>query len=304
MAQKQRPALGKGIGALLGNADDVAPREPREHSVETPALGGESEVAIEAIEPNPHQPRKHFGEEALQELAESIKNLGIIQPIIVHKTGNGKYQIISGERRYRAARIAGLETVPVFVHAIDNEEKDVLIRALVENIQREDLNALEIALTYQRLMEEGDLTQETLSERIGKKRSTVANYLRLLQQPAEVQAAIRENNITFGHARAIAGLSDDINQIKLVRKTVGEGLSVRQVEELVKIITQPKEAKKQPEKPVLPEVDSALKEAMKRCFDVRIAIKRNNKGNGSITIPFENDEEMNEFLTKLNNLNG
>ncbi|MDR0582511.1 MAG: ParB/RepB/Spo0J family partition protein [Prevotellaceae bacterium] len=304
MAKNQRQALGKGIGALLGDAEPVAPREPRAHVVETPAFSGGSEIAIEAIEPNPHQPRKHFDEDALQELSASIKNLGIIQPVTVREIRNGKFQIISGERRYRAARMAGLETIPVFVRAGDDEEKDVLICALVENIQREDLNALEIAFTYQRLMEEGSLTQEELSERVGKKRSTVTNYLRLLQQPAEVQAAIRENSITMGHARAIAGIPDNKSQIKVLRKTVDEGLSVRQVEELVKKMTQPKEIKKQPEEAISAGMDSELKEAMKRCFNVTIAIKHNNKGNGSITIPFQNEEEMNGFLTKLNNFNG
>ncbi|MDR2802403.1 MAG: ParB/RepB/Spo0J family partition protein [Prevotellaceae bacterium] len=304
MAQRQRPALGRGIGALLDDAGVVTQREPKERIAEEPAFSDGSEIAIEAIEPNPHQPRKHFDDDALQELSDSIKSLGVIQPITVHKLKNGKFQIISGERRYRAARMAGLETIPVFVRTSNDDEKNVLICALVENIQREDLNALEIAVTYQRLMEEGNLTQEELSGRIGKKRSTVANYLRLLQQPAEVQAAIREGNITMGHARAIAGLAEDKDQVKVVRKTVDEGLSVRQVEELVKKLAQPKEVKKQPEEAVLPEIDSALTEAMKRCFNVRIAIKRNNKGKGSIAIPFRNDEEMNEFLAKLNNFTG
>ncbi|MDR2359348.1 MAG: ParB/RepB/Spo0J family partition protein [Prevotellaceae bacterium] len=303
MAKNQRQALGKGIGALLGDTEPVTPREQRERPVETPAFNSGPEIAIEAIEPNPHQPRKHFDEDALQELSESIKNLGIIQPVTVRETKNGKFQIISGERRYRAARMAGLETLPVFVRADGEEEKSALLAALVENIQREDLNALEIAVTYQRLMEEGNLTQEELSGRVGKKRATVANYLRLLQQPAEVQAAIRGNSITMGHARAIAGLPENKDQIKIVRKTVDEGLSVRQVEELVKKMAQPKE-KKQPEEVNLPGVDKELKEAMKRCFNVHIAIKHNNKGNGSITIPFQNDAEMNEFLAKLNNFNG
>ncbi|MDR3133305.1 MAG: ParB/RepB/Spo0J family partition protein [Prevotellaceae bacterium] len=302
MAPK-RTALGMGLGALLGDAEST-PREPKERPAGEPVFNGVSDIAMEAIEPNPHQPRKHFDEEALQELAESIKNLGIIQPVTVRELKSGKFQIISGERRYRAARMAGLETIPVFVRSGGDEEKSVLVCALVENIQREDLNALEIAVTYQRLMEEGGLTQEALSERIGKKRSTVANYLRLLQQPAEVQAAVRESYITMGHARAIAGLPEGKDQIKALRKTLDEGLSVRQVEELVKKIAQPKEIKKQPEETALPEIGRELKEAMKRCFDVEIAVKRSNKGNGSITIPFKNDEEMNEFLSKLNSLNG
>jgi ParB family chromosome partitioning protein len=298
----KRPALGKGIGALLGDAPPVAPRERKEHPAEEPASGSGLEIALEAIEPNPNQPRKHFDEEALQELAESIKTLGVIQPITVRQIDNGKFQIISGERRYRAARRAGLEAIPAFIRPAD-DNKEVLVLALVENIQREDLDALEIAFTYQRMMDEGALTQEEISGRVGKKRSTVANYLRLLQQPAEVQAAIRERQITMGHARAIAGLPEPKDQIKIVRKTVDEALSVRQVEELVQKMAQPKPEKKPVEDHALSGVDSELKEAMKRHFNVRIAIKRSGKGAGSIAIPFASEEELHGLLDKLNNFN-
>ncbi|MDR3350166.1 MAG: ParB/RepB/Spo0J family partition protein [Prevotellaceae bacterium] len=302
MAKNQRPALGKGIGALLeDSAAAVTPREPRTPPA-APAFHNGPEIAVDAIEPNPHQPRKHFDDEALRELSESIKNLGLIQPVTVRETKNGKYQIISGERRYRAARMAGLETIPVFIRSGDEEEKNTLICALVENIQREDLNPLEIAVTYQRLLDEGRLTQETLSERVGKKRSTVANYLRLLQQPAEVQAAVRANTITMGHARAIAGLRESKDQIKAVRKTIDEGLSVRQVENLVKKLTQPETANTPQTPPPPPETDSAIKEAMQRCFNLHVTIKHSDAG-PSITIPFKNGEEMDAFLIKLNNLN-
>jgi ParB family chromosome partitioning protein len=298
----KRQALGKGMGALLSDAPPATPRERKEHPAEEPASGSGLEIALEAIEPNPNQPRKHFDEEALQELAESIKTLGVIQPITVRQIDNGKFQIISGERRYRAARRAGLEAIPAFIRPAD-DNKEVLVLALVENIQREDLDALEIAFTYQRMMDEGALTQEEISGRVGKKRSTVANYLRLLQQPAEVQAAIRERQITMGHARAIAGLSEPKDQIKIVRKTVDDALSVRQVEELVQKMAQPKPEKKPVEDVALSGVDSELKEVMQRRFNVRIAIKRSGKGAGSIAIPFASEEELHGFLDKLNNFN-
>jgi ParB family chromosome partitioning protein len=298
----KRPALGQGLGALLRDTEPVAPRgeSPARQPDEEPALSIGAEIPIDNIEPNPHQPRRDFNEEALRELADSIKNLGVIQPITVHVIRNGKFQIISGERRYRAARMAGLETIPAFIRTVDDEEKSILIQALVENIQRENLNALEIAVTYQRLMDEGSLTQDDLSRRIGKKRSTVANYLRLLQQPAEVQAAVRTSAISMGHARAIAGLQDDKDQVRLVRMAIDKALSVRQVEDIVKKAAQPKPPKTTAADAAPDPTEGALKEAMKRCFNVNITLRRNEKGNSILTIPFGSDEEINEFLTALN----
>jgi ParB family chromosome partitioning protein len=293
----KRSALGKGIGALLEDAETVTPRERKERTQEATEWSGVSKIEIERIEPNPDQPRKRFDEEALQELADSIASLGVLQPITVRDIGRGKYQILSGERRYRAVRMAGLETIPAYVRSTDDDE--VLIVALTENIQREDLDALEIALCYQRLMDECNLTQARLSERVGKKRATVANYLRLLEQPAEVQAAIRERQITMGHARAIAGLPDHKSQIKTVRKTVDEGLSVRQVEALVKKLQQPPAGKKPVPDLPLPNHYQQLMEVLEQRFNSHIAIKRNEKGRGSITIPFANDDEVKEFLTRL-----
>jgi ParB family chromosome partitioning protein len=298
----KKAVLGRGLSALMEDAGTGTNRPDRKEqpvAVEK-ELSGVSEIAIANIEANPDQPRKHFNEEALHELSESIKNLGVIQPITVRHINRGKYQILSGERRYRAARLAGLETIPAFVRSTDDE--DVLMIALVENIQREDLDAIEIAMSYHRLMEECRLTQEEMSERVGKKRSTVANYLRLLQQPAEVQAAIRERKIGMGHARAIAGLTESKEQIKVVRKTIDESLSVRQVEELVKKMTQPKADKKQPEEISLPEHYAELVEVMERYFNSTIAIKRSEKGSGSITIHFANDGEINDFLARLNSM--
>ncbi len=295
----KKAALGRGLGALIEGAGTTASRpERKERPVEEPTHSGVSEISIEDIEANPEQPRKHFDEEALRELSDSIRNLGVIQPITVRETAHGKYQIISGERRYRASKMAGLENIPAFVRSTGDD--DVLMVALVENIQREDLDAIEIAVSYRRLMDECRLTQEEMSDRVGKKRSTVANYLRLLNQPAEVQAAVRERKITMGHARAIAGLPGDKEQIKVVRKTMDEGLSVRQVEELVKKLTTPKAPKKQPEELLMPPVYGELLETMERYFNSNIALKRSEKGSGSITIHFADDNEITAFLARLN----
>jgi len=295
----KKAALGRGLSALIADADTVTPRaERKEPFQESPKeFNGDSgiEIELDAIEPNPNQPRKYFDNDALQELADSIKNLGVIQPITIRKIKQGKYQIISGERRYRASRIAGLTTIPAFVRSTDDE--DVLMLALVENIQREDLDAIEVALSYQRLMDECRLTQEEMSDRVGKKRSTVANYLRLLNQPAEIQAAVRERKITMGHARAVAGLSEPKKQLAIFRKVIDKGLSVRQVEEMVKKMTQPPAAKKT--LPDLPDNYMLLIEKLEQYFNSNIAIKRSEKGGGSITIHFANDGEINDFINRL-----
>ncbi|MDR0729807.1 MAG: ParB/RepB/Spo0J family partition protein [Prevotellaceae bacterium] len=298
----KQAALGRGLEALLGSdAGTIRPRSGQnERTVEEQTLSGVSEISLDAIEANPDQPRKHFDAEALQELVESIKNLGVIQPITVREIRTGRYQILSGERRFRAAKIAGLETIPAFVRSTDDD--DVLLIALTENIQREDLDAIEIALCYKRLMDECNFTQEAVSERVGKKRGTVANYLRLLQQPAEVQAAIRERKIMMGHARAIAGLPDDKSQIKLLRKTIDEGLSVRQVEEWVKKAQQQPDAKKTAQDAPVPECYQQLVEVLEKYFNSTVAIKRGEKGNGSITVRFTGDEEVRAFLTRLQSI--
>jgi len=296
----KKAALGRGLSALIADADTTmlhAEQKKSSFREEPKDFNGDSgiEIDLDAIEANSKQPRQYFNNDALQELAESIKNLGVIQPITVRKIKQGKYQIISGERRYRASRIAGLATIPAFVRSTDDE--DVLTLALVENIQREDLNAIEVAISYQRLMNECSLTQEEMSKRVGKQRSTVANYLRLLNQPAEIQAALRERKISMGHARAIAGLPESKDQMKIFRKILDKGLSVRQVEDMVKKMSEPPTAKKA--LPDLPNDYMLLIEKLEHYFNSNIAIKRSEKGGGSITIHFADDKEINDFLNRL-----
>jgi ParB family chromosome partitioning protein len=238
MTAKKSP-LGRGLGALI----DDAKYEKRtvNEAVSTSAI---AEIDINKIEANPFQPRKEFDKEALEELAASIKELGIIQPITVKKISENKFQLISGERRFRACKLAGLDKIIAFVR--DANDQGLLEMSLVENIQREDLNSIEIAVTYQRLMDECTLTQEKLSERVGKKRATITNYLRLLKLPAKIQVGVRDNRISMGHARALIGLENEEAQLKIYHKILNEGLSVRNTEALVREANYPvrKEEKK------------------------------------------------------------
>jgi ParB family transcriptional regulator, chromosome partitioning protein len=246
---------------------------------------------------NPNQPRVHFDEEALTELATSIRELGVISPITLRKNDNGTYLIIAGERRYRASKSIGLRTIPAYVKTAADEQ--VMEMALIENIQREDLNAIEIALTFYRLMEEYKLTQERLSERVGKKRTTIANYLRLLRLPAEIQMGIKDKKIDMGHARAILGVNDPATQLKLYEQIVNEGLSVRKVEEYVRQIadTGTVEAKTKSENPVikLPEFDE-IKLRLSDLFGTKVQFNCTADGKGKISIPFSNDEELAKVL--------
>lgn len=228
----KRPALGRGLGALIDDS-----KYEKKTVEEVISSGSITEIEIDKIEVNPFQPRTDFDEEALLELSVSIRELGIIQPITVRKIDNDKFQIISGERRFRASKLAGLTALPAFVR--DVNDQSMLELALVENIQREDLNAIEVAITYQRLIDECSLTQESLSERIGKKRSTITNYLRLLKLPVELQAGIRDKLITFGHARALITIEDAEKQLALFNRAIEESLSVREVEKLVREINNP-----------------------------------------------------------------
>jgi ParB family chromosome partitioning protein len=307
----KKAVLGKGLDALLGggvnvNVSQRAGRVEQPQHVEVPdeepSRVGILEVSVDDIQANPDQPRTHFDEEALRELAESIKTLGLIQPITVREIKAGHYQIISGERRFRAARLAGLAALPVYVRTVDDAA--LLELALVENLQREDLDALEVALSFQRLMDECALTQEALSERIGKKRATVANYLRLLTLPAEIQVFIRDRKLSMGHARALAGVNDEKFQQKIARKVIDEDLSVRKVEELVKKHTTPTPSETSTGTPAaaaeLPENYFQLIELLGSYFNHNVNVKRNEKGEGSITIHFNNDEEISHFLQKLN----
>lgn len=283
---KNITGLGRGLGALI--------------DTETISTGGSSsisEVDIELIVANPNQPRVHFDEEALTELATSIRELGVISPITLRKNDDGTYLIIAGERRYRASKSIGLRTIPAYVKTAADEQ--VMEMALIENIQREDLNAIEIALTFYRLMEEYNLTQERLSERVGKKRTTIANYLRLLRLPAEIQMGIKDKKIDMGHARAILGVNDPAAQLQLYEQILAEGHSVRKVEELVRQIAETGlvEPKTKAENPVvkLPEFDE-IKLRLSDLFGTKVQFNCTADGKGKITIPFSNDEELAKVL--------
>lgn len=287
MAQKN--ALGRGLGALIEERGEEA-RELIKMATSA------NEIPLKSIEANPFQPRSNFDEEALEELVVSIKELGIIQPLTVRKLDGDKYQLITGERRLRAAAKAGLKKVPAYIR--EAEDENMLELALVENIQREDLDAIEVAISYQRLMEEINLTQETLGERVGKKRATVTNYLRLLKLPADIQAAIREKQLSMGQARALLGVEDAEVQMEAFQRTIAQDLSVRQVEALVKKLKQkPAEG----EDPAADEPDEYenLREHLSHFFGATIDFKRNNKGSGKIVIPFKSDEDLQRIVSIL-----
>lgn len=295
----KRPALGRGLGALLQNADtDITSKSADDKGN---VVGTVSTILISNIEANPFQPRTQFEKEALLELADSIKELGIIQPVTVRKLGYDKYQLISGERRFRASQIAGLDRIPAFIRIANDQE--MLEMALVENIQRENLDAIEVAFSYQKLIEECNLTQEKLSERVGKKRSTVANFLRLLKLPAEIQLAIRTKDITMGHARALINLGDTKKQLAIFNKTIKEGLSVRQVEELA----QDKKAEntdkvaqfKKGKSASLTFSQQKIQEDLTSFLKTDVQLQTNNKGKGKIVIPFSSEEQLERVIELL-----
>lgn len=279
----KRNALGRGLGALIDDAG-------MEHIVTADAI---NEISINKIEANPFQPRTLFNEEALGDLARSIKELGIIQPITVRTLEGGKFQLISGERRLRAAQLAGLNKIPAFIRFADDQ--GMLEMALVENIQREDLDAIEIAISYQRLIEECKLTQENMSERVGKKRSTVSNYLRLLKLPAEIQLGIRDKQISMGHARALVNIENNKTQLKIYYKIIDEELSVRKTEDIIRDVNSHK-TQNSKEKVRLPEEYEQLKKHLTEHFNSLIDFKRNNKGSGKIVIPFKSDEDLERIM--------
>lgn len=285
----QRKALGRGLDSLISMDD-------------TPARGTSAinDVPLDKITPNPDQPRTTFDEEALAELAASIRELGIIQPLSLRKTGADTYQIIAGERRFRAARLAGLESVPAYVRTAN--EAELTEMALIENIQREDLNAIEIALGMQRLIDECHLTQDALSEKMGKKRSTVANYIRLLKLPDEVQYALKEGLISMGHAKAIAAAPEE-HRLRVLKRCVRKGLSVRQTEELARRMCALAEAAADPaaagEEEEYPESYTRLVEQLERVFSDQIAIRRTKNGGGRIVIGFTDDAQIEQFLRRF-----
>ena len=283
---KQPKGLGRGLDAIFGTEGLDLKAKP---------MSEMTELAIEKIIPNPTQPRTAFDEEALDELADSIRQLGIIQPITVRRSEEGRYIIISGERRWRAAQRADLKIVPVYIRDVDDENLHAM--ALVENIQRQDLNAIEIALGMKRLIEECNLTQDALSEKVGKKRSSVANYLRLLNLPNEVQLALKEGLISMGHAKAIAGAAAE-EQLRVLKKCLKKSLSVRQTEELVRALAE-KEARTADEEEY-PESYTRLVEQLERLFTSEIAIKRGKNGGGKITIGFTDDAQIEQIIERLN----
>ncbi|MBQ2728199.1 MAG: ParB/RepB/Spo0J family partition protein [Alistipes sp.] len=286
---KQPKGLGRGLDAIFGTEGLDLKAKP---------MSEMTELAIEKIIPNPTQPRTAFDEEALDELADSIRQLGIIQPITVRRSAEGRYIIISGERRWRAAQRADLKVVPVYIRDVDDENLHAM--ALVENIQRQDLNAIEIALGMKRLIEECNLTQDALSEKVGKKRSSVANYLRLLNLPNEVQLALKEGLISMGHAKAIAGAAAE-EQLRVLKKCLKKSLSVRQTEELVRALAEKaeKEARTADEEEY-PESYTRLVEQLERLFTSEIAIKRGKNGGGKITIGFTDDAQIEQIIERLN----
>lgn len=291
----KKSALGRGLGALIEDANEG---NKHEH------IDSINEIDLKLIEVNPFQPRKTIDEDALQELAVSIRELGIIQPITVRRLENEKFQLITGERRYRASQIAGLTRIPAYIRTANDQS--MLELALVENIQREDLDAIEIAISFQRLIEECSLTQEDLSDRVGKKRATVANYLRLLKLPAEMQLAIRERRITMGHARAIITIDSVADQKQLFHQILNEGLSVRQVEDIVRSLSLPKETKQviSKKKGIHETLSdySHYQNQLRNRFNVKIEVKSSNQGEGKIIIPFHSDDELDKIVTMLDSL--
>ena len=284
----KQKGLGRGLDAIFGTEKPV---------VKTAPMNSMAEIATEQIIPNPNQPRTQFDEEALEELAASIRQLGVIQPITVKKSDD-KYIIISGERRWRASQRVGLATMPAYVREVDDENLHAM--ALVENIQRQDLNAIEIALGMQRLIEECGLTQEAMADKVGKKRSTVSNYMRLLNLPDEVQLALKEGLITMGHAKAIAGI-DAEQQLWALKRCLKKALSVRQMEELARKLAEQADKDATPAEAEYPESYSRLVEQLESFFSQNISIKRGKNGGGKIVIDFSGDAEIESFIERLRN---
>ena len=291
--KKKYQALGRGLDALISTDD-----------VRTEGSSTINEIALSDIEANPNQPRREFDQEALQELANSIREIGIIQPITLRQTEDGRYQIIAGERRWRASQMAGLTTIPAYIRTINDES--VMEMALVENIQREDLNAIEIALAYQHLVDASGMTQERVAERVGKSRTAVTNYLRLLKLPAQVQMALQEKSIDMGHARALLALDSPALQIKVFREIQKNGYSVRKVEELVRQLKSGDAVqigkKRIAGKSPLPEPYVALRQQLSDIFSAHVELTCSPKGKGKISIPFANADELEKIRAVIDRL--
>lgn len=299
MATTKRNALGRGLGALLQDAETIQRNSSKAFPSAAKHTSAGVELPLEEIEPNPYQPRTTFDEETIAELADSIRSIGIVQPITVRKAASGKYQIISGERRYRAARLAGLKTVPAYIREAD--DSGMLEMAIVENIQRENLDAVETALSFRRLMEECGFTQEQLADRVGKKRATVANYLRLLSLPVEIQKALKVDRISVGHAKALLSLPDEESQMEMCTRCVAGDWSVRKLEKMVRdrLLQADKDTPQPPKE--LPDEYYRVLELVGKYFRNDISLKRGVDGSGRITIRFKSDEEIARFLRALEN---
>ena len=295
MADKNKRVLGRGLDAILQSPEtDITSKDISGDFV----AGAIAEIDINLIETNPFQPRTEFDETALRELAQSIKEQGVIQPVTVRKLGYNKYQLISGERRLRASKLAGLTKIPVFIRVANDEQ--MLELALIENIHRENLNAIEVAISYQRLIDECNMTQEEVSEKVGKSRSAVANFLRLLKLPAEVQIAIRDGHITMGHARALINISDKEQQLKLLQQIVEGEMNVRQTEELAEKAKNP-EAKERKQTNFIPEHFKSKIKKLSQTLNTKVKVTRNVKGQGSVVIDFKDEAEFDRIMELFNN---
>jgi ParB family chromosome partitioning protein len=294
---KKRPAMGRGLSALLENAStDITSK-----SSESGVVGSISMLSIDSIEANPFNPRTHFEKEALRELSESIGIHGIIQPLTVRKLGRDKYQLISGERRFRASQLAGLTEVPAYIRVANDQT--MLEMALVENIQREDLNAIEVALSYQRLIDECNLTQEQMSQKIAKSRSSITNHLRLLKLPAEIQLGVRDNIISMGHARALVSAGEEDFQLALFNRIVEDNLSVRELETLIREGGKTPSSVQTKEKSQTPELNSKQNTFRSHLGDrvsAKVEIKKTNLGSGKIIINFNSEVDLNRIIEILN----
>ena len=293
---KKKGGLGKGLGALLGSEVNYATGE----AIDTPQqqVNHIAEISIEYIQTNPFQPREHFDAEALQELADSIKIHGIIQPITLRRLSEKEYQLISGERRFQASKLAGLESIPAYIRTANDQQ--MLEMALIENIQRENLNAIEIALSYQRMLSELDMKQEELGDRVGKKRTTVNNYLRLLRLPPEIQVAVRDGKLSMGHARALISIENIAEQLYVYKQVLMSDLSVRATEDLVRRTIQPKTKEVETKKSgnVNPEI-LQVQNKLSQQFGTKIRVKNNEGYKGEISIPYHNLDDLNRILEIL-----
>lgn len=295
---KRLTGLGRGLGALLQDSDMVNPPRANTRLTVADVVGSMNELDITMIEANPYQPRTRFDQEALQELADSIRVQGIIQPITVRQIGENSYQLISGERRLQASRSIGMTLIPAYVRTADDQQ--MLEMALIENIQRENLNSIEIALSYQRLILECNLKQEELGIRVGKNRTTVNNYIRLLKLPPVIQAALRDNQISMGHARAIITINSDMSQLKIFNKIIEEGWSVRKVEDEVRKLGMMSTISFEPQKTVSVNQEiKALQFQLSSFFGAKVSVKSDNENKGEIKIPFASQDELKKILETL-----